>query len=158
MVRTLHAFLKFCYLAWWNLYNTASLAQMEDALKCFHTYRDIFQQSDVCPSGFNLLRQHLLMHYVWLILLFGAPNSLCSSITESKHIKAVKEPYRCSDRYKALGQILLTNQRLDKLATTRANFEKRGMLRNYILLDAYIQHLTTVGELVIWHCCVGSDT
>ncbi|KAL6305520.1 hypothetical protein BKA93DRAFT_816905 [Sparassis latifolia] len=50
---------------------------------------------------------------------YGAPNGLCSSITEAKHIKAIKEPWRRSNRYNALGQMLLTNQHLDNLAVSR---------------------------------------
>jgi hypothetical protein len=61
-------------------------------------------------------RQHSLSHYCLLITEFGAPNGLCSSITESKHIKAVKEPWRRSHHHEALSQMLLTNQHLDKLA------------------------------------------
>jgi len=64
-----------------------------------------------------------------LIREFGAPNGLCSSITESKHIKAVKEPWRRSSRFEALGQMLLTNQRLDKLAAARVDFKARGMFQ-----------------------------
>jgi len=68
-----------------------------------------------------------------LIHAFGAPNGLCSSITESKHIKAVKEPWRRSSRFEALSQMLLTNQRLDKLAATRVDFADRGMLQGTCL-------------------------
>ncbi|KZP05117.1 hypothetical protein FIBSPDRAFT_766326, partial [Athelia psychrophila] len=60
---------------------------------------------------------------------FGAPNGLCSSITETKHIRAVKEPWRRSSRFNALGQMLVTNQRLDKLAAMRVDFARRGMLQ-----------------------------
>ena len=63
-----------------------------------------------------------------MIYLFGAPNSVCSSITEAKHIKAVKELWRQSNRNKPLKQMLYTNQRLDKLAAARVNFMQRGML------------------------------
>ncbi|KAJ7913803.1 hypothetical protein B0H13DRAFT_2004115 [Mycena leptocephala] len=51
-------------------------------------------ESGVCPDGFCLPRQHSLTHYRYLSQEFGAPNGLCSSITESKHIKAVKEPWQ----------------------------------------------------------------
>jgi len=78
-----------------------------------------------------------MTHYFPLIRLFGAPNGLCSSITESKHIKAVKEPWRRSNKYNALGQMLLTNQRLDKLAAARVEFTKRGMLKGTCLAEAY---------------------
>ncbi|KAI0309213.1 hypothetical protein OF83DRAFT_1019582, partial [Amylostereum chailletii] len=60
--------------------------------------------------------------------LFGAPNGLCSSITESKHIKAVKDPYRRTNHNKPLGQMLLINQRLDKLTADRSDFTARNML------------------------------
>ncbi|KAG6823444.1 hypothetical protein H0H92_010198 [Tricholoma furcatifolium] len=69
-----------------------------------------------------------MTHYQTLIQEFGAPNGLCSSITESAHIRAVKKPWRRSSRYNALGQMLLVNQRLDKLAASRMDFERRGML------------------------------
>ncbi|KAJ7113623.1 hypothetical protein C8R44DRAFT_741205 [Mycena epipterygia] len=65
--------------------------------------------------------------------MFGAPNGLCSSITESKHIKAVKKPYRRSNRNKPLSQILLANQRLDKLAAARVDFTARGMMSGAFL-------------------------
>ncbi|KAI0244925.1 hypothetical protein BJV78DRAFT_1277591 [Lactifluus subvellereus] len=70
------------------------------------------------------------------IQLFGAPNGLCSSITESKHIKAVKEPWRRSSHFKALGQMLVTNQRIDKLSASHVDFTSRGLLSNI-----YLSHL-----------------
>ena len=75
-----------------------------------------------------------MKHYSTLIKMFGAPNGLCSSITESRHIKAVKEPWRRSNRYEALGQMLVTNQRLDKLAAARVDYSMRGMLRGPLQL------------------------
>ncbi len=69
-------------------------------------------------------------HYLAMIHLFGALNGLCSSITEVKHIKAVKEPWHQSNCNKPLKQMLFTNQHLDKLAATRVNFMQRGMLSN----------------------------
>ena len=61
-------------------------------------------------------------------MLFGAWNGVCSSITELKHIKAVKEPWQCSSHNEALGQMLLTNQHLDKLSASQVDFETHGML------------------------------
>jgi hypothetical protein len=133
MVKTLRAFLEFCYIARRNVQDTKSLAALTDALERFHRYRVIFEECGVRLDGFALPRQHSLAHYAALIRAFGAPNGLCSSITESKHIKAVKEPWRRSSRYEALGQMLLTNQRLDKLAASRVDFTKRGMLQGTCL-------------------------
>jgi hypothetical protein len=60
--------------------------------------------------------------------MFGAPNGLCSSITESKHIKAVKRPYRRTNHNKPIGQLLLVNQHIDKLNNARVDFTARGMM------------------------------
>ncbi|KAG2053883.1 hypothetical protein BDR06DRAFT_1051613 [Suillus hirtellus] len=127
VVHAFRALLEFCYLVRCNIITEKSLIEIQDALTHFHTYREVFRTTGVVPT-FSLPRQHSMTHYVSLIQLFGAPNGLCSSITESKHIKAVKEPWRRSSRYKALGQMLLTNQRLDKLAASHVNFRIRGML------------------------------
>ena len=110
MVKALQAFLDFCYIAHQNVQDTQSLAALSDALECFHKYRNIFVECGVQMNGFALPRQHSLVHYLALIHAFGAPNGLCSSITELKHIKAVKEPWHRSNRFEALGQMLLTNQ------------------------------------------------
>ncbi|KAG2107667.1 uncharacterized protein F5147DRAFT_745903 [Suillus discolor] len=105
VVRSFRALLEFCYLVRRNVINEKSLSEIEDALTRFHTYREIFKMTGVVTT-FSLPRQHSM----------------------SKHIKAVKEPWRRSGRYKALGQMLLTNQHLDKLAMSRVDFRFRGML------------------------------
>ena len=120
-MKALRAFLEFCYIAHHNVHNTQSLKELDEALQCYHHHRKIFMATGVW-TGFNLPRQHALVHYAKVIRLFGAPNGLCSSITESKHIKAVKEPWRQSSHFDALGQMLLTNQRIDRLAAARADF------------------------------------
>lgn len=128
MVRCLGAFLDFCYLIRRNAIDSDTLDQASDALARFHLYREVFVQAGVCPDGISLPRQHSLQHYLRSIQLFGSPNGLCSSITESKHIKAVKEPWRRSSRYNALSQMLRTNRRIDKMTAARYLFEEKGML------------------------------
>ena len=116
--------------------------QLKDAVSRFHQYRDIFINSGV-REDFLMPRQHSVMHYHALIRLFGAPNGLCSSITESKHIRAVKEPWRRSNRNEALGQMLITNQRLDQLAAARTDFSRRGMLNGSCLTSILqARHMT----------------
>ena len=139
MVQAMRAFLEFCYIARRDVHDTHSLVALEDALQRFHHHREIFRTSGVRVEGFNLPRQHSLIHYVKLIRAYGAPNGLCSSITESKHIKAVKEPWRRSNRFDALSQMLLTNQRLNKLAAARADFANRGMLKGTCLSSVWDQ-------------------
>jgi hypothetical protein len=110
-----------------------------DALQQFHHHRKIFQASGVHPDRFNLPRQHSLTHYIKLIWEYGSLNGLCLSITESKHIKAMKEPWQRSSQFQELPQILLTNQRLDKLAASHADFSKRGMLNGIGLTPVWRQ-------------------
>ena len=119
--------MEFCYLARRSQIDEDTLAQMDAAIASFHHEREIFRDVGV-RDDFSLPRQHSLRHYCYMIQQFGAPNGLCSSITESKHIKAVKEPWHRSSRNEPLGQMLLTNQRLDKLAAARVDFTSRGML------------------------------
>lgn len=133
MVQALRALMDFIYIARRNIIDTNDLAALDNALERFHKYREIFRECGIRPTGFNLPRQHSLIHYRALIRSFGAPNGLCSSITESKHIKAVKEPWRRSSRFQALGQMLLVNQRLDNLAASRVDFANRGMLQGTCL-------------------------
>jgi hypothetical protein len=128
MVKCLSALLDFIYIARQNSIDEDDLANMEDALERFHEHCKVFSEEGVCSDVISLPRQHSLVHYVRNIRLFGAPNGLCSSITEAKHIVAVKQPWRRSSRYKALSQMLLTNQRMDKMAAARVYFEQRGML------------------------------
>jgi hypothetical protein len=129
MVKCLSAFLDFCYIARRNFITAANLNELEDALTRFHLHREIFVgTAGVTGDQISLPWQHSLMHYICCIRLFGSPNGLCSSITESKHIKAVKEPWRRSSRFKALAQMLLTNSRMDKLAAARQEFRKLGMM------------------------------
>lgn len=129
MVRAFAAFLDFCYFVRRDVIDDDTLSKIQDALNRFHQERVIFEQVGVrAPDDFSLPRQHSLKHYQYLIKQFGAPNGLCSSITESKHIKAVKQPWRRSSRYKALGQMLTTNSRVDKLAAARVDFDARNML------------------------------
>ena len=106
----------------------SDLDKLDDALARFHKHRTIFETLGVRPKGISLPRQHALVHYRSLIRLFGAPNGLCTSITESKHIRAVKEPWRQSSRNQPLGQMLVTNQRLDQLAAAETDFMSCGML------------------------------
>lgn len=146
MVRAVAAFTEFCYLARRSVFTDDTIKQLEDALALFHQYREIFRTTGV-RQDFNPPRQHSLVHYPRHIREFGAPNGLCSSITESKHIKAIKEPYRRSSRFEALGQMLLINQRLDKLAAARVDFEARGMLKGSLFSSTVASLLAALNPI-----------
>ncbi|KAI6013170.1 hypothetical protein BKA83DRAFT_4466263 [Pisolithus microcarpus] len=93
IVCTFRTFLEFCYIAHCNVITESALKELNDALQRFYHYREFFKMVEVATT-FSLPRQHSMKHYVELIRQFGAPNGLCSSMTENKHIRAVKKPYR----------------------------------------------------------------
>ena len=127
MVKCVAAFMDFCYLVRRNGITSDALHEIENKLEQFHRYRTIFIRTGV-RMDISLPRQHALKHYPRSIRLYGSPNGLCSSMTESKHIKAVKEPWRRSSRHKALVQMLRTNCRMDKMAFAQRAFARQGMM------------------------------
>jgi hypothetical protein len=128
MVKCLSAFLNACYIAHRQNIDNDALNAFKAALDRYLHYREAFRALGVRPAGFALPRQHSLVHYRCQVEDFGALGGLCSSITESCHKSAVKDPYDRSNHYKALGQMLLTNQHLDKLAAMHTDFAKCGMI------------------------------
>ncbi len=123
-------FLDFCYLVRQEVIDTTAIAQIEDALARFHENCTIFVEAGIWDKSYTPPQQHSLEHYLQMIRDFGAPNGLCSSITESKHIKAMKEPWRRSNRYNALQQMIMNNLRMDKLVAAQTYFEAEGMLES----------------------------
>ncbi len=137
MTQAIKYFMEFCYLVRRSIQTEDTVARITHCLEQYHHYRHIFVTTGVRPDGFSSLPlQHSADHYPRHIRQFGAPNGLCSSITESKHIKAVKEPWRRSNKYNPLAQMLTTNQRTDKLAAARADFTDRHMLQGSCLSEA----------------------
>lgn len=132
VVMCLATFLDACYISRRQDIDSQALDTLEVALDKYKELREVFRTSGVRPTGFSLPRQHSIFHYRRQIEDFGAPGGLCSSITESRHITAVKKPWRRSNRYQALGQMLLINQRLDKLSAMRSDFSARGMLGSQV--------------------------
>ena len=128
IVKCLSAFLDATYIIRRQDIGQDDLDSLNTALDNFWRLREVFRTHGVRPDGFSLPRQHALFHIRRQIEDFGAPGGLCSSITESRHITAVKKPWRRSNRHQALGQMLVINQRLDKLAAMHMDFVARGML------------------------------
>src|SRR5882762_6048563 len=108
VVKTIAAFLEFCYIACHNIITNDSLEQLSVALHKFHQSCQIFSGTvrEDSPSGFSLPQQHAMVHYYDHIKNFGSPNGLCSLITKSKHITAVKRPWHWSNKHIPLQQML----------------------------------------------------
>ncbi|KAH9178034.1 hypothetical protein EDB89DRAFT_2112020 [Lactarius sanguifluus] len=105
-----------CYIARRNAIDSLSLEHLRDCVQTFHQLRAIFVETGACTT-LSLPHQHALNHFYNVIHLFGSPNGLCSSITESKHIRAM----------------LRTLLRLDKMSVLCQRLEDNGMLRGSVL-------------------------
>ncbi|KAL0573212.1 hypothetical protein V5O48_008750, partial [Marasmius crinis-equi] len=127
VVWTLAAFIEVCYLIRRDVHTEDTITTISDQIKIFQTERVIFQELEVRDT-FSLPRQHSLLHYPQLIAEFRSPNGLCSSITESKHISVVKEPWWQSSRNQPLSEMLVINDRMDKMEWAEVDFHHRGML------------------------------
>ncbi|KAH9907674.1 uncharacterized protein B0H18DRAFT_898122 [Fomitopsis serialis] len=137
-----HEYLEFAYRIRHPIQTDKKLDECEAHLAEYHRHREFLRNAGVRPDGFSIPRQHAHGHTPRHTWNFGALYGLCTSLTESKHIKAVKEPWRRSNRYHALGQMLLTNQRLDKLVAARVDFTARGMLEGTCLSEALTNSLS----------------
>ncbi len=146
IVQCIATFIDACYIARRNAIIGPALQHFRLCVKKFHALRDMFIQAGVRTS-ISLPHQHALNHYYYVICLFGSPNGLCSSITESKHIKAVKEPWHQSSRYQALIQMLRILVRMDKMAALRHKFAKMGMLVG--TTASYMARMKAEGEDII---------
>jgi hypothetical protein len=110
-----------------NAITASDLEAFERHLSKFYELRTVFVETGVRVS-LSLPRQHSLIHYVSKIERFASPNGLCSSITESTHIRAVKEPWRRSSRSNPLRQMMKSISRGSKMTAIRRVFQNRGML------------------------------
>jgi hypothetical protein len=133
MIQSLRYLIEFCYIVRRDVQTTMTVIELEKMLELFHEAREVFFETGIRERGSMPPRQHSLVHYPHLIREFGSPNGLCSSITESKHIKAVKEPWRWSNQWNVLSQMLITNQWLDKLVASEAIFKSKQMLDGKVL-------------------------
>ena len=116
-----------CYIARRNAITAPALEHFRQCVDRFQELRNIFIVTHV-RTTISLPRQHALDHFYYAMQFFGSPNGLCSSITESKHIKSVKEPWRRSSRFKALIQMLRTIVRMDKMNALYQRLWKQGMM------------------------------
>jgi hypothetical protein len=128
LVRCISTFMDACYIVRWNAISASALERFRRCIEKFHELRDAFITCGV-REKLSLPRQHAFNHYYYLIQSFGSPNGLCSSITESKHIEAVKDTWRRSSRFKAIAQIVVTLLWLHKMAAARQHFTSQGMLK-----------------------------
>ncbi|KAN0140688.1 hypothetical protein V8E53_001515 [Lactarius tabidus] len=128
LVCCISTFMDACYIARWNAISASALEHFRECVERFHKLCDAFIACGI-REEMSLPCQHAFNHYYHLIIAFGSPNGLCSSITESKHIKAVKDTWHRSSRFKAIAQIVVTLLQLHKMAAACQHFTLLGMLK-----------------------------
>jgi len=143
MVQSIATFMDACYIAHHNTITAPALEHSHKCIDKFHKLQNIFIESDVW-NLISLPHQHALKHFYNSIHLFGSPNGLCSSITESKHIKAVKEPWHQSSQYQAFIQMLQIIMRMEKMTALHRIFLDHGMLIG--MTSSYMAGTATVEE------------
>ncbi|KAF8262450.1 hypothetical protein EI94DRAFT_1773183 [Lactarius quietus] len=128
---------------------------LEDALVHFHQYCSIFKDTGVC-ADISLPRQHSMTHYSMLIWLFGAPNGLCSSVTESKHHINVKGPWQWSNWYNALHQMLILLGRQREPENPNAGNDETCTQAQPPTMNSVqpgIESDVRLGSIPRWHAC-----
>lgn len=132
-VKAIVACVDFCYLVRRSVVDVSAIREVEEALDRLYEHRQFFITAGVRDT-ISLPRQHALLHYSRMIQLFGAPSGISTSITESKHKQVVKGTYTRTNKFKPLMQMLLLNERMDKMSAAKADFTRRGMMATPIQL------------------------
>jgi len=105
------------YIAQQPILNTKSLDQLQNSTGLL----SYLSTKDVQEAGVQTWWHGKAKKKRRILLIFssleksGTPNGLCSSITEIKHIKLVKEPWLHSNCWKALGKMgYVQRKRMEK--------------------------------------------
>lgn len=105
LVKAARAVLDFTYYAQYTPATDRTLRLMEDSLKQFHSYKDVFLPF-VGKSGFaGIPKLHMISHYVALIRALGATDGYSAECPERLHIDYAKEAYRASNHVNPTAQM-----------------------------------------------------
>jgi hypothetical protein len=132
MVRACRELLECLYIIRADEHDDESLAELEKHEQLYVEFREIFRETGV-RADFNLPRQHALFHWRPRIQDFGSMNGTCTTLVESKHRTAIKEPWRRSSKYEPMHQMLITNSRMTQLRACATAFRKHGLLRETLM-------------------------
>ncbi|KAL1724786.1 hypothetical protein EV714DRAFT_240455, partial [Schizophyllum commune] len=128
MLRAVSAFLEFCYLV-------RSNGVDEDTIICIQVLRGEARTQttdhkmtvkDKVSIPFRTVQAHQLQHQDALERFHH--DRVIFERKGSAHIRAVKRPWLRSNQYSTLWQMLIINERIDKLAACCTDFESHSML------------------------------
>ncbi|KAI0350324.1 hypothetical protein OH77DRAFT_1593589, partial [Trametes cingulata] len=133
LVRAVRGLLDFLYLARYPAHTADTLDLLRDALRRFHTNKDIFVQLGI-RLHFKLPKLHSLDHYVDSIKLFGTTDNYDTQYTERLHIDFAKDAYRATNQKDEFPQMTLWLERREKILRHEAYVNWR--LRHAVNVDA----------------------
>ena len=99
VVEVVRALLDFIYLASLHQHTSDLLSAMEKALDDLHRNKEAFIEFEARhPAHFNILKYHMMEHYVEPIKLFRTADRFNTEWSERLHIDYAKEAYRASNK------------------------------------------------------------
>ena len=124
LIRAVRAFLDFYYLAQYSSHTTASLKDLDAALKRFHDNVSIFIDLGI-REHFNFPKMHSLLHYASCISFFGATDNYNTEQSERLHIDFTKSAYRATNHRDELPQMTTWLERREKVEHHASLIQRR---------------------------------
>ncbi|KAI0353815.1 hypothetical protein OH77DRAFT_1406272 [Trametes cingulata] len=119
LIRAVRALLDFLYLAQYPAHTADTLDMLRDALRRFHSNKEIFVQLGI-RTHFKLPKLHSLDHYVESIKLFGTTDNYDTQYTERLHIDFAKDAYRATNHKDEFPQMTVWLERREKISRHEA--------------------------------------
>ncbi|KIJ51598.1 hypothetical protein M422DRAFT_86503, partial [Sphaerobolus stellatus SS14] len=91
------AVIDFIYYASFPSQSSETLWRMQDALKTFHQYKDVFVQHGT-RTHFHILKIHAMEYYIDLIHSKGSADGFNTELSECLHIDCAKQGYCTSNK------------------------------------------------------------
>ena len=114
LVRAVHAFLNFLYLAQLHQHSSHTLHRLKNTLKTFHDNKSIFVDLNI-QKNFKIPKLHSLHHYTSSIKLFGTTDNYNTQHTEHLHSTLSKPAYRASNKHDKVPQMTSLLKRHEKV-------------------------------------------
>ncbi|KAF8587779.1 hypothetical protein K439DRAFT_1652178 [Ramaria rubella] len=116
--------LDFIYLAQYASHSTTTLERFQDALKRFHSHKDIFVTHHI-REHFKIPKIHSMEHYVASIKSHGSADGFNTELPERLHIDFAKIGYRASSHRDYIIQMTKWITRQEKIHSFAAYIQWR---------------------------------
>jgi hypothetical protein len=113
------ATVEFIQFARLPVHTSATLALMDDALRCFHAHKDVFIKYNIC-TDFNINKIHSMSHYSKSVLELGTLDAYNTETPERLHIEFAKRAYKATNRKDFFSQMMTYLERRKRVAKFNA--------------------------------------